>query len=180
MTVDSPNIFDDVHIFDLDVHEDKRGMLFESYRADKKLSQIQFCQENIVFSKYGVLRGLHFQKEPYTQSKLITVIKGEIQDVVVDIRKSSKTFGRSCSFILSDIKGKQLFIPKGFAHGFLTLSKNSIVQYKVDNYYNPVNQSAIAYNDRTLNINWILDLKDIILSDKDIKNKTFEDTTYFK
>ena len=179
MHTNSSDIFDNVYVFDLNIHKDKRGMLFESYRADKKLTKIKFCQDNIVFSKFGVLRGLHFQKEPFAQSKLLTVISGKIQDVIVDLRKSSKTFGKTFSITLSEKEAKQLFIPKGFAHGFLTLTESSIVQYKVDNYYNSEHQSAIAYNDRTLNINWSLDLKDIILSDKDSKNKSFDNTTYF-
>jgi dTDP-4-dehydrorhamnose 3,5-epimerase len=180
MSINCPEIFDKVYVFDLNIHKDNRGILFENYRSDKKLTEIKFCQENIVISKFGVLRGLHFQKEPYAQSKLITVIKGEIQDVIVDLRKNSKTFGDTSSIILSEKEGKQLFIPKGFAHGFLTLSEQSIVQYKVDNYYSPNNQSAIAYDDKELDIKWKLGSKDIILSQNDIQNNSFANTTYFK
>ena len=180
MSVNCSKIFDNVHIFNLQIHKDNRGLLYESYRANKKLAQIKFCQENIVFSRFGVLRGLHFQSEPHAQSKLITVIKGKIQDVIVDLRKKSKTFGTTCSMIISDKQGKQLFIPKGFAHGFLTLSEQSIVKYNVDNYYAPKSQYSIAYDDSDLGINWKLDSKNIILSAKDTKSTSFANVSYFK
>ena len=112
-----------VKVIDLTINKDPRGYLFESFKKIDILDDINFCQDNVVKSKYSCLRGLHFQFEPQAQSKLITVIKGEIQDVAVDLRKSSPTFGKYFSIILSDSNLKQLFIPKGFAHGFLTLSK---------------------------------------------------------
>ena len=140
---------------------------------------INFCQDNIVKSKYSCLRGLHYQAEPLAQSKLITVIKGKIQDVALDIRQSSSTFGKYFSIILSDNNQKQIFIPKGFAHGFLTLSEYSIVHYKVDNFYSPDHQFSIAFNDKHIGIDWKIKENEIFTSIKDSNSKNFLDVKYF-
>ena len=137
-------------------------------------NEINFIQDNESRSKRGVLRGLHFQKPPSEQSKLIRVSHGEIQDVVVDIRSESETYGQSESFILSSSNNRSLFVPRGFAHGFLVLSQEAVVNYKVDNYYDSNLDSGIAYNDVTLNIKWQLPHDDIIISDKDKKFPSFQ------
>ncbi len=153
------------------VFEDERGYFMELFRLDilqKHVDyELKFCQDNESKSKYGVLRGLHFQLPPFEQSKLVRVVKGKILDVAVDIRKNSDTFGQHVAVELSEENKKQFFIPKGFAHGFVTLSKEVILQYKVDNYYSLEHDSGIVYNDETLNIDWILDERDLILSSKD-------------
>ena len=162
--------FNDVKFFKLNSHNDKRGYFKEVYNNDiEKLvcPGIQFIQDNESFSEHGVLRGLHFQKAPKEQSKLVRVSLGEIQDVVVDIRKDSETYGHWESFKLSSKNNSVLFVPKGFAHGFLVLSKMAIVNYKVDNFYEPSLDSGINYNDSNLAINWSLPNDQIILSDKD-------------
>jgi len=168
-----------IEVINLDVHEDKRGYLFESFKKIDFLKNVNFCQDNIVKSKYSCLRGLHYQTEPLAQSKLITVIKGEIQDVALDIRKSSRTFGKYFSIILSENSQRQIFIPKGFAHGFLTLSKYSIVHYKVDNFYSPDHQSSITFNDKNIGIDWILKEDEIFTSIKDSSSPNFLDVKYF-
>ena len=164
------------------VYGDERGFFKEVIHPDK-LAEFginhRFVQLNHSKSQQGILRGLHYQPEPYAQSKLITIIEGEIQDVVVDIRLSSKTFGKYFSIVLSENDSRQLFIPKGFAHGFLTLTKYSIVHYKVDNFYKPDKQFGIAYNDNILGINWKINQKNIIISDKDKRNPFFKDAKYF-
>lgn len=161
---------------------DKRGFFMESFRK-KDFEQfigkkINFCQENISESKFGVLRGLHFQKHPFAQSKLINVQKGKILDVCVDLRKNSKFYGKHYSIFLDDIENKSLFIPKGFAHGFIVLSKSARVSYKVDNYYSPKHESGLNYNDSKLNIDWIIDIKSIKLSNKDMNYNNFGSEDY--
>ena len=171
MLVSKTNL-DGVLIFTPQLFHDDRGYLFESYREDffnKHLPNIKFVQENQSFSKYGVLRGMHYQNEPYSQSKLIRVLDGKIQDVIVDLRKQSKTYKQYISIILSSENQKQIFIPKGFAHGFLTLSKRAVINYKMDEYYNPEYNSGINYNDEKIGIQWKIDKEKIILSDKDIE-----------
>ena len=153
---------------------DKRGYFFESYNS-KAYSKIGlkslFAQDNFSISKKNVLRGLHFQnKKP--QGKLVSVIRGSILDVVVDIRKNSKTFGNHQAFILSEKNCKQLWIPKNFAHGFLTLSSNTIVNYKCTDFYDPKDQNTIIWNDKILGINW--PTKKPILSEKDKKGILFK------
>ena len=159
-----------VKIIEPQCFNDDRGSFFESYNENefhKKIGKINFIQDNESFSKYGVLRGLHFQKSPFLQSKLVRVSMGKIQDVVVDIRIDSPTYLQYISVILDDKNKNQIFIPKGFAHGFLVLSKLAIVNYKVDNFYNSNSESGLMYNDSRLNIRWKLNSSDIILSDKD-------------
>ena len=130
---------------------------------------VKFIQDNESKSDFGVLRGIHFQKPPYEQSKLVRVIKGKIQDIAVDLRPLSKTYKKYFSIILDDQNKKQLFIPKGFGHAFLTLSDEAIVSYKVDAYYNPKFDSGIKFNDPKLNISWELNNDEIIQSTKDTK-----------
>jgi len=152
--------------------KDKRGFFTESFRKDlfeKFLGNtIDFCQENLSESRQGVLRGLHFQKEPNAQSKLVSVQKGKVLDVAVDIRKNSKFYGKHFSIELDDLSNKQLFIPRGFAHGFIVLSNIARVSYKVDNYYNPNSEEGLNYNDPKLDIDWKINKKDIIINEKDL------------
>lgn len=152
------------------VFRDERGYFMESYKESfikENFPDVKFIQDNESKSSFGVLRGLHFQKAPYEQTKLVKVVKGKVQDIAVDLRKDSPTFGKYESVILSDENKKQLFIPKGFAHGFLTLSEEAILSYKVDNPYNPESDSGIIFNDPVLKINWIIPKSDMELSKKD-------------
>ena len=157
--------------------KDERGFFTELFRKDlfEKFygNKINFCQENLSESKQGVLRGLHFQKEPYAQSKLVSVQKGKILDVVVDIRKNSRFYGKHFSIELDDVSNKQLFVPRGFAHGFIVLSNLARVSYKVDNYYNQGSEDGLNYNDHKLNIDWKINKKDIIINEKDISYSDF-------
>ena len=149
---------------------DERGYFMESYKESfvkDHFPDIHFIQDNESKSSYGVLRGLHFQKPPFEQTKLVRVIQGEVLDVAVDLRKNSSTYGKWESIILSGENKKQLFIPKGFAHGFVVLSKEAIFSYKVDNIYAPDHDSGIYYKDTSLGIDWLLNDNDIILSEKD-------------
>ncbi len=159
------------------VYGDSRGYFMESYshkRFQELIGNVDFVQENESKSKYGVVRGLHFQKEPHAQSKLVRAVRGTVWDIAVDIREGSKTFGKHLAIELSEENKRQLFIPRGFAHGFSVLSEEAIFQYKCDNYYNPESEDAIIWNDPNLNIDWRLPISDIILSEKDKKNKTFD------
>ena len=151
-----------------DVYNDERGHFLESFN-EKLSKQLNFnaIQFNESKSGYGVLRGIHFQKNPYEQSKLIRVIKGEIQDIAIDLRPDSKTYKEYVSVKLNEKNKNLLFIPKGFGHGFLTLSKNAIVSYAVDEKYNADYDSGVRFNDEVLNISWLLDSEKIILSKKD-------------
>ncbi len=160
------------------IHKDDRGLFYESFnqeRFNKKIGTINFVQDNISETKRGIFRGLHFQKGNSAQAKLITVIKGEVQDVVVDMRKESVTFGQHLSTILDDKKRQQLFIPKGFAHGFLTLSEEVIFSYKCDEYYNRVSETGVIFDDPDLAIDWEIPLSDMILSEKDRMLPAFKD-----
>ena len=160
----------EVIIFKPEQFDDSRGYLFESYKKDfykKYLSSTDFVQENESKSSFGVLRGLHFQVKPYEQAKLVRVIKGEIQDIAIDIREKSQTYLQYVSVILNDINKKQLYIPKGFAHGFLVLSSYAIVNYKMDSYFNLETYTGIKYDDPKIGIKWELDSDLIKLSKKD-------------
>ncbi len=163
----------DVIVIEPVIHEDKRGYFVETYREDKLNDfigkEIRFCQDNESKSNFGVLRGLHYQIPPYAQSKLVRVLFGEVLDVVVDIRKSSPAFGKHISVILSDKNKKQIFIPKGFAHGFLVLSDVAVFSYKVDNYYSAAHACGIKFDDSTLGIDWKIDSNKIQLSETDQK-----------
>ncbi len=162
----------DLIILEPKIFGDDRGYFIESYNK-KKLEEIVgkvlFVQDNESKSSKGVLRGLHFQNPPFEQSKLVRCIDGEILDIAVDIRKRSKTYGKFEKVILSSFNKKQLFIPKGFAHGFLTLSDKAIISYKVDNHYSPNHDNGIIWNDPTLNINWGICDSELIISEKDSK-----------
>ena len=174
----------DVIICKPNVFEDSRGYFMESFRQDlldeflgKK---INFIQDNEAKSSYGVLRGLHYQLPPFAQTKLVKVIYGKVLDVVVDIRKDSLTFGKHVAVELSDENKRQLFVPKGFAHGYVVLSDEAVLMYKVDAKYNQTSERGIIYNDSTLNIDWKIDQKDIILSDKDLKQPEFRNADMFE
>ena len=150
----------------------------ESYNQkniNKLLGDIHFVQDNESESSRGVLRGLHFQKPPFAQAKLVRCLKGEILDVALDLRKKSKTYGLFETILLSDKNKNQLFIPKGFVHGFVVLSKSAIVSYKVDNYYDPNYESGVLWNDSDLNIDWKINDSEIILSEKDKGLPTFNE-----
>ena len=150
------------------VFEDERGYFMETYKKtdfEKAGITANFVQDNQSFSKQGVLRGLHFQREPYAQAKLVRVVKGVIFDVAVDIRKSSPTFGKWVAAILSEHNKWQLYIPRGFAHGFLVLSDFAVVMYKVDNVYSPEHDAGIIWNDPDINIPWPVDKP--VISKKD-------------
>lgn len=157
------------------VFGDERGYFFESFSQkefQEKVCHTVFVQDNESKSKYGVLRGLHFQKPPFEQAKLVRVVRGKVLDVAVDIRRDSPSFGRHVSTELSEENKRQLFIPRGFAHGFAVLSEEVIFQYKCDNYYAPPYEGAILWNDPQLDIDWKLPADAILLSEKDKKNPT--------
>ena len=152
------------------IFKDERGYFIESYNQkniNKLLGDIHFVQDNESESSRGVLRGLHFQKPPLSQSKLVRCLKGEILDVALDLRKKSRTYGLFETTLLSDKNKNKLFIPKGFAHGFIVLSESAIVSYKVDNYYDPNYESGVLWNDTDLNIDWKINADEVILSEKD-------------
>ena len=153
------------------VFEDERGYFFESFNQkvfeEETGVSVNFVQDNQSMSSKGVLRGLHFQKGNFSQAKLVKVIKGKVLDVCVDIRKESKTFGKHFSIILDAIDHKQLYVPKGFAHGFLVLENNTIFSYKCDNFYSKASESGIIYNDESLAIDWGISDNDFIISEKD-------------
>ena len=161
---------EDVVIIEPDVFGDARGYFFESYsqkRFDEQVRPVKFVQDNESKSRYGVLRGLHFQKGKDAQSKLVRVVKGRVLDVAVDIRRASPTFGKYVAVELSEDNHRQLFIPRGFAHGFSVLSEEAVFQYKCDNLYAPQSEGAIAWNDPEIGIDWGLKAEDILLSAKD-------------
>jgi len=161
----------DIFVIEPQVHGDQRGYFVETFRQDKFQSAIgynvSFVQDNESKSAKGVLRGLHFQLPPFAQSKLVRVIEGSVLDVAVDIRQGSPTFGQHVAVQLSGDNKKQLFIPHGFAHGFVVLSETAIFSYKVDNYYSPECDRGLAFNDPALNIDWQLPEESLLLSDKD-------------
>jgi dTDP-4-dehydrorhamnose 3,5-epimerase len=167
-----------VFILEPRVFGDDRGYFFESFSLkhfEEKVSKTVFVQDNESKSKYGVLRGLHYQLPPYTQAKLVRVVKGRVLDVAVDIRRGSPTFGKYVAVELSEENKLQLFLPKGFAHGFAVLSEEAIFQYKCDEYYAPDYEGAICYDDPDLGIDWKLPLEDVILSEKDKKHPRLRD-----
>lgn len=158
------------------VFDDERGYFFESYNQQRFIDSginTVFVQDNESKSTFGVLRGLHYQVQPKGMTKLIRTTKGKILDVALDIRQNSATFGKYFSIILSAKNKKQLFIPKGFAHGFLVLSKKAVVNYKCDEFYSKEHESGILWNDPALNIDWGIELSKVILSDKDKTQPTF-------
>jgi dTDP-4-dehydrorhamnose 3,5-epimerase len=178
----TPLSIPDVLLIEPRVFEDARGFFFESFREDvfrKETSlNVSFLQDNHSKSSRGVLRGLHYQMPPHAQAKLVRVIEGEVLDIAVDIRESSPTYGQYISEILSSDNKKQLYIPEGFAHGFLTLSKTSEFLYKTTDYYHPESERCILWNDPTLNIQWPQYLN-IELSAKDLLGQSFKSSELF-
>ena len=177
MDVIKTNI-DGVVIIEPKIFKDNRGYFFESFNEKEfkeKVADINFVQDNESKSSYGVLRGIHFQAPPFAQSKLVRVVKGKVLDVAVDLRKNSPTFGQWTSVILSARNHKQFFLPQGMGHAFVVLTKTAVFQYKCDNFYNKESEGAIIWNDKTLNIDWIVQEKDIVLSEKDKKHPTLEE-----
>ncbi len=170
----------DVVIIEPKVHGDSRGYFVETFVSNKLEEflgyQINFCQDNESKSSKGVLRGLHYQLPPYAQTKLVRVIHGRVLDVAVDIRKNSPTFGQHVAVLLSGENKKQLLIPRGFAHGFVVLEDDTVFAYKVDNYYSPECDRGIAFDDKNLNIDWILKKEELNLSAKDTKQPNLNET----
>ena len=172
---------DGVVIIEPKVFGDHRGYFFESFSERdfcENVRQVRFVQDNESKSSYGVLRGLHFQKPPYAQSKLVRVVKGSVLDVAVDIRRGSPTFGQHVAVELTEDNHRQLFIPRGFAHGFAVLSDEVIFQYKCDNFYAPQAEGAIAWDDPDLGIDWRIPDDKVILSAKDTSNPRLKDTPW--
>ena len=167
---------EDLLIIEPQLFKDDRGFFYESYNKNNldKVINIVFVQDNESKSNKGVIRGLHFQAPPFEQTKLVRCVSGNILDVAVDLRTNSKTYGMSFSIELSSDNKKQLLIPKGFAHGYQVLNETAIVNYKVDNYYNPKSDSGLIWNDKDLSINWSIDVKPI-LSVKDLKLMSFRE-----
>ncbi len=160
------------------IFNDDRGYFYESFSEREfaeKVCKTSFVQDNQSKSSYGVLRGLHFQKAPYAQSKIVRVIKGKVLDVAVDIRKGSANYGKHVAVELSEDNHRQLFIPRGFAHGFVVLSEEVIFQYKCDNFYSKESEGAIMWNDPDLGIDWGITEAEAILSEKDMINPSFQD-----
>ena len=166
------------YILQPNVFKDKRGYFIESFNQktfNRMLNlDVNFVQDNESQSSKGVLRGLHYQLGEFAQAKLVRVIKGSVLDIAVDMRKDSKTFGESISIKLTEDNKTQLFVPRGFAHGFIVLEDETIFSYKCDNFYNKEAEAGVIYNDEHLNINWQLPSTDFILSDKDLVLPTFK------
>ena len=161
---------EDLIVIEPTVFGDERGYFFESYSKTKFEAlgiDIDFVQDNQSFSKKGTLRGLHYQNPPYAQTKLVRVLEGEIIDVAVDLRIDSPTYGKAFSILLSSDNKKQLLVPQGFAHGFSVISETASVMYKCDQFYNKESEGGIKYDDPSLGINWGMDLKEAIVSEKD-------------
>lgn len=165
-----PTEIDGVLIIEPRIFQDSRGYFFESFNLrefEEKVGAIDFVQDNESKSCYGVLRGLHFQRDGHSQAKLVRVVKGKVLDVAVDLRRGSATYGRHVAVELSEDNHRQFFIPRGFAHGFSVLSDEVLFQYKCDNYYCPSSEGAIAWNDPDLGIDWRIPEDKVILSEKD-------------
>ena len=169
---------DGVVIIEPKVFGDHRGYFMESFseqRFNEAVREVRFVQDNESKSRYGVLRGLHFQKPPYAQSKLVRVVKGAVLDVAVDIRKGSPTFGQHVAVELTEDNHRQFFVPRGFAHGFVVLTDEVVFQYKCDNLYAPHAEGAIAWNDPEIGIDWQLPAEDVLLSAKDAAHPMLKD-----
>ena len=167
-----------IKIIEPRIFGDSRGYFFESYSQrefEERVCKTQFVQDNESMSIAGVVRGLHFQKPPYSQSKLVRVVKGAVLDVAVDIRKGSPTFGKHVAVELTAENHRQIFIPRGFAHGFAVLSDEAVFQYKCDNYYAPQSEGAIAWDDPDLGIDWKVSVENRILSEKDMHHPRLKD-----
>lgn len=163
------------------IFKDDRGYFYESFSQrefEEKVCRTTFVQDNQSKSSYGVLRGLHFQKPPYCQSKLVRCIKGAVLDVAVDIRKGSPTFGKYVAVELTEENHRQFFVPRGFAHGFAVLSEEAVFQYKCDNFYNKESEGSVAWNDPELDIDWRIPFDKVLLSEKDKLSKNIADADY--
>ena len=172
-----------VYIIEPRVFNDARGYFFEAWKQEEfnaHIGQVNFIQDNESKSSRGVLRGLHYQKGELSQAKLVRVIKGRVLDVAVDIRKSSPTFGQHIMVELSEDNKRQFFIPRGFAHGFLVLSDEAIFTYKVDNVYAPQAEAGIRWNDPALNIDWPIDPREVLTSEKDLKQPLLGEAECFE
>lgn len=172
---------DGVVIIEPRIFKDARGYFFESFNQKEfweKVAPVTFVQDNESYSSYGVLRGLHFQKPPFAQGKLVRVVQGTVLDVAVDIRKGSPTFGRHVAVELSGENRRQFFIPRGFAHGFCVQSPTALFQYKCDNFYAPQSEGALAWDDPDLGIDWNIGPQDIILSEKDRRHPRLKDAQW--
>lgn len=175
---------DGVLIIEPKIFKDSRGYFFESFSQrefDEKVAPIlghsvQFVQDNESMSSYGVMRGLHYQRMPYTQTKLVRVVKGRVLDVAVDIRKGSPTFGQHVAVELTEDNHRQFFVPRGFAHGFAVLSETAVFQYKCDNFYHPEADAGINIKDESLGIDWHIPTAEAILSEKDLKHACLRDS----
>ena len=182
MTI-TPTALPEVLLIQPNKFEDNRGWFMESFRKDlleKAVGHVlHFCQDNQAQSTYGVIRGLHYQMPPHAQSKLVSVSQGEVLDVVVDIRKGSPHFGKHLAIELSSENQKQLFIPRGFAHGYACLSQMALLSYKVDSYYNKGAEASIVFDDPQLAIDWQISHQLQKLSPKDLKHPTFEAALHF-
>ena len=169
-----------VFIIEPKVFNDERGYFLEAWKKEefeKHVGKVDFVQDNESKSTYGVLRGLHFQKPPFAQSKLVRVVKGSVLDVAVDLRKDAPTFGQYEAVLLTEENKRQFFIPQGFAHGFVVLSPEAIFQYKCDNYYAPQSEGSVRWNDPSIAIDWQLPLQSVLLSDKDQKAPLLSEIT---
>ena len=172
-----------VYIIEPRVFNDARGYFFEAWKQEEfnaHIGQVNFIQDNESKSSRGVLRGLHYQKGELSQAKLVRVIKGRVLDVAVDIRKSSPTFGQHVMVELCEDNKRQFFIPRGFAHGFLVLSDEAIFTYKVDNVYAPQAEAGIRWNDPALNIDWPIDPREVLTSEKDLKQPLLSEAECFE
>ncbi len=172
-----------VWVIEPKVFADSRGYFMEAFKQnefEEHVGKVNFIQDNESKSSFGVLRGLHYQKGEFSQAKLVRVIKGEVIDVAVDIRKSSPTFGQHVAVLLSEENKKQLFIPRGFAHGFLVKSEEAIFTYKVDNFYAPQADAGIAFDDPDIAINWDIPSEQMLLSEKDKKHPRLKDAEVFE
>ena len=182
MTI-TPTAFPEVLLIQPHKFEDNRGWFMESYREnilEKAVGHdLNFCQDNQAQSSYGVIRGLHYQIPPHAQSKLVSVLQGKVLDVVVDIRRGSPWFGKHFAVELSSENQKQLFIPRGFAHGYACLSETALLAYKVDHYYNKPSEASLAFNDPKLAINWQIPQEFQKLSPKDLQHPIFEAAKFF-
>jgi len=174
---------EDVVIIEPKVHGDERGYFVEIFRQDKLEAflgfKVNFCQDNESKSSRGVLRGLHYQLSPASQTKLVRVIQGSVLDVAVDIRKGSPTFGQHVAVKLTAENKKQLFVPRGFAHGFVVLEDDTVFAYKVDNYYSPENDRGVRFSDEAIGIDWGIDISELNLSEKDTKQPLLENADLF-
>lgn len=171
-----------VYVIEPRVFNDARGYFFEAWKREEfeqHIGHVDFIQDNESKSSKGVLRGLHYQKGELSQAKLVRVIKGKVLDVAVDLRKKSPTFGKHVMVELSEDNKRQFFIPRGFAHGFLVLSDEAIFTYKVDNVYAPQAEAGIRWNDPALGIEWPIDAKDVLTSEKDLKQPLLKDAEVF-